>query len=110
MKAPVGASLFELERREAEQPDRSLPVLPPALELLRQVYSMGGWIARNGDQLRLLAVPGSLPLSFVSQLSAHRSEILELLTSYPCSGCGRHAFPTLGTLCYWCRRGGGGAP
>jgi hypothetical protein len=34
------------------------------------------------------------------------SQGTEQLASHPCRACGKFAFPTPGSLCYWCRRGG----
>lgn len=102
----MSASLLELGLAEQGASDRPSPALPPAVEILRLAYKMGCRIARNGDQLRLLIPPGpgSIPTAYLEALRAHRSEILEILTTHPCAGCGRFAFPEPHTLCYWCRQ------
>lgn len=97
---------LDLDAGAREEPIAPLP-LPPAVEILRLAYKVGCRIARDGDQMRLLVPPGpgSLPAAFLQELRAHRSEILEILTTHACSGCGRFAFPEPQTLCFWCRRG-----
>jgi hypothetical protein len=76
----------------------------PASELLETLIRQGAHIQLvHGRDLRVRAPHGVLTEERREMLKSHKAEIVALLTTYPCSNCGRFAFHKP-TVCYQCRQ------
>lgn len=72
-------------------------------ELLRSLATEGVHVRVIGDgELRVRARRGVVTEARRELLREHKRELVELLTTHPCTNCGRFAFP-VPTRCYWCR-------
>jgi hypothetical protein len=78
--------------------------MSPAAELVESLRSEGVRVQLlHGTDLRVRAPQGILTEEHRELIRAHKAEIVALLTSYPCSLCGRFAFPRAGVVCFHCR-------
>ena len=77
-----------------------------AAELLSVARTRGIVLRRVGETLTVRAPAGVVTPELREQLALHKGELLALLEAraFPCSACGRFAFPTAAVVCYWCRR------
>ena len=73
-----------------------------AREVIETLNSKGCSIRKAGDELRVRAPKGILTPDMIDTLKVRKQEIIRLLTSHPCTVCGRFAFPEP-TTCYFCR-------
>lgn len=74
-----------------------------ALEILNHLRSAGAIVRVEGEELRVRAPAGVLTEELRASLRARKREMVRLLSSYPCTSCGQHAFPEPGTVCSWCK-------
>lgn len=56
-------------------------------------------------QLRVRGPKPGLSTTLRAQLVELRVEVIDLIITYGCTGCGRFAFVHASALCYWCRAG-----
>ncbi|MGH7605674.1 MAG: hypothetical protein ACRENK_16980 [Gemmatimonadaceae bacterium] len=74
------------------------------LELLRDLHAAGARVDVVGSDLRVRAPKGVLTDGRREMLRAEKQELVKLLSTYSCVGCGRFSFKNPGTRCYWCQK------
>lgn len=79
------------------------PTLPDAARLLDELRDLGIVIYRSGPSLRATQPAGRITPDVRAAIAEHRDALLELLTTHPCTACGKFAFPCAGVTCWWCR-------
>lgn len=79
-----------------------------ATELLRSLYRQGANVRVDGEALRVRAPAGVITEAIREEITALKPELLKVLSTYPCSSCGRFAFSRPNTVCYWCLQDPGG--
>lgn len=76
------------------------------LDLVERLAEVNVRLRLEAGELRARAPKGALGPELVAAIATHRPSLLALLApraTYPCTACGRFAFPAPAT-CYWCRR------
>jgi hypothetical protein len=72
--------------------------------LLSHLGRRGIAVTLESGSLRVRAPLDALDADTLEQMGAARPAIVELLTTHPCSGCGRGSFNRAGVICFWCAR------
>jgi hypothetical protein len=75
-----------------------------AIELLQALRSAGAGVAVVGSDLKIRAPKGAVTPELREAIVAHKSELVKMLSTYPCASCGRFAFKEPGKVCFWCIR------
>jgi hypothetical protein len=75
-------------------------------EIVGRFAAAGLLLRRDGDGIVCRGPAGALTPELRALVSSNRDDVLAALTTYPCSSCGRFAFPRP-TVCYSCRRDSG---
>jgi hypothetical protein len=76
----------------------------PAQLLLRELASQGAYVRVVDGQLLVKPPRGGLTEPQRSRIRAIVGELIVLLTTHPCTSCGRFAFQTSGVVCFQCRK------
>lgn len=58
-----------------------------ATEILLAIAQRGGWVRRDGEQLRVRIAKGQLSEELRAELLERRDEVLALVTTHPCISC-----------------------
>jgi hypothetical protein len=75
-------------------------------ELLVELATIGVSVRLDGVDLQVTEPEGeSVSTRHVELLRKMKPALVDLLTTHPCTGCGRFAFPRAGVVCFHCRRG-----
>ena len=77
-----------------------------ARDLLGELRERGAQLWLDGDSFNVRPAR-AVTAELATALREYREDVVAYLTerpTWPCSGCGNHCFPALGTTCYWCRR------
>lgn len=84
--------------------DEELHSLHATRELLSRLGAGGIAVTLRGNHVEVSGSLNVLDSDMLEQLRSAKPEILELLTTYPCSRCGRGSFNHSGVVCFWCQR------
>jgi hypothetical protein len=71
-------------------------------ELLRSLYRQGANVRVDGEALRVRAPAGVITEAIREEITALKPDLIKVLSTYPCSSCGRFAFSQPNKVCYWC--------
>jgi hypothetical protein len=71
--------------------------------LIDEVHALGAELVVIGGVVKLIGDRSRITPDLRAELHAARDALFLYLRSHPCTGCGQHAFPQPGAICFWCR-------